>query len=182
MSLITRLTSMGIDYDAILGNIVPNMHKSMFDKTSWESIELTCDGLPDYMTINRSSILRIHNGQHEMLREAVTVGVAHISLAAPEDAVTMSIFKNGDQLIVYTPITVDNFILNIDQCERVLANISDSLNKDLISLIFYLAAEDSNSVFMTLGRIDTTVLNTVAENTKTMRRVVRPGRIKPWAL
>ena len=135
MSVIDTLTNMSIDYDSMIADILPNMHRSMFDKTQWKAIEITPVASSEYTYVDRDYISKVHNATHEMLREEISMSAGIISAnTAPEDAVAMSVFKNGNKLIVYTPSTMTNFYLNIDKVEKIDANISDSLRKDLLSL------------------------------------------------
>ncbi len=191
MSTITdRLTSLSIDYASMVGDILPNMHRSMFVKTQWVALKVVdaLSGPEEYLKFFKDipsigTILKIHNGQQEVLREEVTIAKGTVSTNTdPEDIVEMPTFKSGNELILYTPSSLVGNYINVDLVEKVEGNMVDTLYSDLISLFYHLAAEDHMGVLLMLRRIDTTVMNTVAENTKVIRRVIRPSGITPWPL
>jgi len=182
MSIINALDGLAIDHEAILDDLLTNMHRDMFKAKTYKVLSVSGATRDSHRRIDATGITKVHNGQREVIRDAVNFEYGVVTETTNQPTEKVSVIKNGNELILYNEDTSIPWAISVNQVNRAHSNISDSLRKDLLSWLLYLKLGDTANVMGCLQRIDTTTLNTVAENAQARGRKVRPGKIRPCTL
>jgi len=180
------LISNNIDVNSIITNVLSMTNGAYFKDRTTLLYRIETHSTATYLRVSRNffnnyKLVSILNGKNTTFKDKAIVvdGSIDVSSVNVTDIDPVGIFYNEEYVYIENNFDADYVYIEAIFVNSDESNIAESFILELESMLFGFLMRDNTYVYKAIQRIDTNLMNNIAENKRPSKITRKAGRIKP---